>query len=184
MNTITIDINPRDASDYHRFLRCKALPAYSIASNDDHTFTVCTDPVSYAAVFGGDVATESDLSTSAPHLFPFQKDIVERALSRQMFAMFMDCGLGKTPSGLSWGVEVARKGYVLILCPLAVLSQWKREARRFHGVRLADLRAGEEWGDGDDIAIVNYEAARDIDMSKVRGVILDESSILKNPTGR
>jgi hypothetical protein len=30
------------------------------------------------------------------HLFPFQRDIVHKALKRGKYAIFADCGLGKT----------------------------------------------------------------------------------------
>ena len=42
---------------------------------------------------------DSDLS---PQLFPFQKYCVKRALKVGRFAMFADCGLGKTYMQLEW----------------------------------------------------------------------------------
>ena len=82
---------------------------------------------------------------------------------------------------LAWAHAVEKHGKVLILCPLAVLKQIKRESERFHGTTLVDLRAGEAWTSG--LAIMNYESRRDIDMRGVAGIILDESSILKNDAG-
>lgn len=171
---ITIDI-PKTAEGYRTFIECKKLPSYRVEGR-----TVITDEVSYRAVFGGEPEV-INVSGSAPHLMPFQSELVERALERRHFAIFADCGLGKTPMSLAWAHHVAEKGKVLILTPLAVFEQWKREAQRFHGTDLVDLRAGEQWSDG--IAILNWESRRDIDMSGVVGIVLDESSILKNADG-
>ena len=167
---------PSTTEGYATFIRCKKLSAYTVHGRD-----VLTDAVSYSAVFGGALAVAETAAKASRHLFPFQSDLVSRALDRQRFAIFADCGLGKTPMALAWAHAVADRGKVLVLVPLAVLAQWKREAERFHGTRLVDLRAGEPWTDG--IAIANYEARRDIDMTDVRGIVLDESSILKNENG-
>jgi superfamily II DNA or RNA helicase len=174
METITIDI-PRTAAGYQTFIKCKRLPSYRVVGRQ-----VITDPVSYAAVFGGAVES-ADIGGSAPHLMPFQRELVERALMTRRFALFADCGLGKTPMGLAWAMLAAQRGRVLLLVPLAVFEQWKREARRWHGVELVDLRAGETWTDG--IGILNWESRRDLDMRGVSAVVLDESSILKNHSG-
>lgn len=160
---------------YRAFIACKRLASYRVEGR-----TVITDPISYAAVFGGEVDA-LDAANDSPHLMEFQRVLVSRALSRRRFAIFADCGLGKTPMALAWAHAVAQTGKVLVLCPLAVLKQWHREAERFHGHRLVDLRSGEPWTDG--IAIVNYEGRRDVDMRGVAGIVLDESSILKNETG-
>ena len=66
-----------------------------------------------------------------PALFPFQKYCVKRALSAGKFALFEDCGLGKTIQQLEWGQNVAEHidKPVLILAPLAVISQTIKEAR-------------------------------------------------------
>jgi len=174
MSFIRIPIT-MDAAGYRRFIECKKLPFYRVEGQE-----VVTDQASYISVFGGDVAL-GGLGATAPHLMEFQKVLVQRALSRRRFALFADCGLGKTPMGAAWSAAIAETGKVLILCPLAVFDQWKREMMRFHGIQLVDLRAGQLWVDG--IAILNYEARRDIDMSGVQGILLDESSILKNDQG-
>ena len=58
-----------------------------------------------------------------PMLFPFQKYCVKRALEAGKFAMFEDCGLGKTIQQLEWSkhVSVRTNKPVLILAPLATL---------------------------------------------------------------
>lgn len=70
----------------------------------------------------------SDLS---PQLFPFQKYCVKRALKVGRFAMFEDCGLGKTYQQLEWAQQVVNHidKPVLILAPLGVIGhrQSKKE---------------------------------------------------------
>ena len=73
---------------------------------------------------------EKDLN---PLLFPFQKYCVKRALEVGKFAMFEDCGLGKTIQQLEWAKHVCNhiKQPVLILAPLAVISQTIKEGEKF-----------------------------------------------------
>ena len=173
-NEVRIDIG-HDVEGYRQFIECKKLPAYRVEGR-----TVITDRLSYISVFGG-VYDGVAVSTEAPHLMDFQAYLVDRALTRRRFAIFADCGLGKTAMFLAWAHAVAKFGKVLILCPLAVYKQIKRECMRFHGHEPIDLRAGEKWTDG--IAIQNYESRHDIDMTGVAGIVLDESGILKNEVG-
>jgi DNA modification methylase len=106
------------------------------------------------------------------NLFPFQKFIVKRALKAGKYAIFADCGLGKTLMQLTWAYEVAlhTEKPVLILAPLAVKGQTIQEANKF-GVDLTF------------IDIQNYEQLDNIDCSIYGGIVLDESSILKNYNG-
>jgi DNA modification methylase len=105
-------------------------------------------------------------------LFPFQAWIVERAIKAGKYAVFADCGLGKTFMQLEWARKVAdhTSGEVLILAPLAVTDQTVQEAEHF-GISL------------DRITVTNYEQIDNIDCSIYSGVVLDESSILKNFQG-
>jgi len=106
------------------------------------------------------------------NLFDFQKFIVKRALESGKYAIFADCGLGKTLMQLEWSYQVAKhtKKPVLILAPLAVKGQTQNEAIKFNiNTEL--------------IEIINYEQLDNIDCSKYSGVVLDESSILKNYEG-
>lgn len=114
-----------------------------------------------------------------PMLFDFQKFIVKRALKLGRSAIFADCGLGKTPMQLEWSNQVAKKEKkpVLILTPLAVSLQTIQEGVKFNiGVKKYD-------GSNFPIQISNYEQLDNIDCSKFAGIVLDESSILKNFTG-
>jgi len=106
------------------------------------------------------------------NLFPFQKFIVQRALKAGKYAIFADCGLGKTLMQLTWAEQVVRKTNkpVLILAPLAVVGQTKQEGLKF-GINMSN------------IFVYNYEQINNLDCSIYSGIVLDESSILKNYEG-
>lgn len=106
------------------------------------------------------------------NLFDFQKFIVKRALKAGKYAIFADCGLGKTLMQLEWAYQVQKhtSNPVLILMPLAVKGQTMQEAAKF-GI------------DTTNIHFYNYEQLENINCSIYAGVVLDESSILKNFEG-
>ena len=108
-----------------------------------------------------------------PNLFDFQKYIVKKALKNGKYAIFADCGLGKTLMQLEWAYQVSKKtnSKVLILAPLAVKGQTIDEAKKFN-INIVN------------IDIINYEQLDNIDCSQYIGLVLDESSILKNFEGK
>ncbi len=121
-----------------------------------------------------------------PMLFEFQKDIVIWSLRLGKSALFMECGLGKTPCQLEWAKHVSEKENkkVLILAPLAVSSQTVREGIKF-SVNVKYCRSQEEVESAsENIIITNYEMIEHFDADYFCGVVLDESSILKNFTGK
>lgn len=113
---------------------------------------------------------ENELNNS---LFDFQKHAVKTSLSKGRFALFFDCGLGKTLMQLSWAEAVFNQTNkkVLILAPLAVVEQTKDEAVKFN----ISLNCFD---------ITNYDQLKNIDCSIYAGVVLDESSILKGRDGK
>lgn len=113
-------------------------------------------------------------------LFPFQKFIVQRALKAGKYAIFADCGLGKTLMQLEWARNVSEHTNkpVLVLCPLAVAGQTVKEAEKF-GIKAQRYNGSVSNG----IYITNYEQLDNVDASLFSGVVLDESSILKNFEG-
>lgn len=119
-------------------------------------------------------------------LFPFQKYCVRRALKAGRFAMFEDCGLGKTIQQLEWADKVHKHTNkpVLILAPLGVIGQTVKEGAKF-GYEVMEL--GLTVFDQDlkpGIYITNYDNMENIDTFLFGGVVLDESSILKNFAGK
>jgi hypothetical protein len=123
-----------------------------------------------------------DYDFSHDFLYPFQKDVVEWAIRLGRSALFADCGLGKTPMQLAWADSVQRKTNkpILIMTPLAVSEQTIREAEKFaieaYHTRDGDISSG--------INVTNYERLHKYSPADFSGVVLDESSILKNYAGK
>lgn len=114
------------------------------------------------------------------NLFPFQRYIVKTALKKGRYAIFADCGLGKTLMQLEWANQVNKNTNkpVLILAPLAVSGQTISEGDKF-GIDISKAKESNNQG----IVITNYEQIDNIDCTEFAGVVLDESSILKNFEG-
>src|SRR3990167_2511326 len=111
-------------------------------------------------------------------LFDWQRDIVRWALRCGKAAIWADCGLGKTAMQLAWADAIVKHTGrdVLILAPLAVTNQTKREADKF-GYRVKVVRSQDDVEAG--IAVSNYEMLDRFNPSAFVGIVLDESSILK-----
>lgn len=125
---------------------------------------------------------ESDKTQYNANLFDWQRDIVHWALKKGKACLFEDCGLGKTLQQLSFAEEVCKHtdGNVLILAPLAVAAQTRNEGIKF-GIEVNICRTQDDVKSG--INITNYEMIEHFDETTFEGIILDESSILKNSTG-
>jgi len=117
-------------------------------------------------------------------LFDWQKHVVKWAVKQGRAALFEDCGLGKTLQQLEWAHQVVQhsKKPVLILTPLAVAHQTASEAGKFGYI--ASVAESDEDIKKAQIYITNYEKLDHFDCSWFSGVVLDESSILKNFTGK
>lgn len=122
-----------------------------------------------------------DRSELNRHLFPYQADIVLWALKKGRSAVFSDCGTGKTLMQMDFADIVCRKtgGKALIVCPLSVAGQTRKEGMKF-GIKSRICRQQSDVGDG--INITNYEILDHFDASAFNCVVLDESSILKSFT--
>jgi hypothetical protein len=114
------------------------------------------------------------------HLFEFQDFIVRRALKAGKYAIWADCGLGKTIMQLEWAHRVNEHTGkpVLILCPLAVAGQTIKEGEKFE-IEVLPALTNPTAG----IQISNYDQLDNLDTSIYSGIVLDESSILKNFEG-
>ena len=131
-----------------------------------------------------DSGFEIDESELNKNLFDFQKFIVKRALKAGKYAIFADCGLGKTLMQLEWANQVCKKTNkpTLILAPLAVSGQTIKEGEKF-GIGVKKMPTSGTLDLANEIYIINYEQLNNIDCSLFGGVVLDESSILKNFEG-
>ena len=128
------------------------------------------------------VGFDVPLAELNPMLFDWQRSIVRWALHRGRAALFEDCGLGKTPQQLEWARQVVKHtgGNVLILAPLAVASQTRREGEKF-GVEVTLCKTGADVRPGVNVA--NYERLHHFAPDMFSGIVLDESSILKSFDG-
>ena len=114
--------------------------------------------------------------------FDFQKAIIEKSVRKGRIANFADTGLGKTLIQLSISQNIVLKTNrkVLILTPLAVAFQFIIEAEK---LEISDIEYSKDGKHTKKIVICNYERLHYFNPSDFEGIILDESSILKNFDG-
>lgn len=125
---------------------------------------------------------EISLGSLNSNLFDWQKILVRWALFKGKAALFEDCGLGKTLQQLEWALQVHKyTGQdVLIFAPLAVSQQTVREGAKF-GITVNRCLDSKDVKPG--INITNYERIDLFDHARFVGIVLDESSIIKDFTG-
>lgn len=183
-------LRPNKIQDYHLFLKIKKLPRYEING------WMASFPDEYAERLGVDFQLKTKRKSYQPEafLFDYQKDIAKVAVYKRKFAIFAECGLGKSNIILSYARHAAaslpKEKAILIVSPLMVVKQTIAEAERFWSDKLPikQIRAKDlpSWlADGKDrIGITNYEAiAEGLHPGRLGGLILDESSMLKSFTG-
>ena len=115
--------------------------------------------------------------------FDFQKAIIEKAIMKGRIAVFADTGLGKTLIQLSIAKNIIQhtNKKVLILTPLAVAFQFILESEK---LGIDDIEYSKDGKFKKKIVVCNYERLHYFNSSDFIGVILDESSILKNFDGK
>lgn len=117
------------------------------------------------------------------HLFDFAAHATAFCLRQGRAALFLDTGLTKTRCQLEFSKQAlaASNGYGLILTPLAVARQFETEALAL-GYDCRVIREQSDVRPG--INICNYDRLDKLDASVFDCVCLDESSVLKNFTGK
>ena len=115
--------------------------------------------------------------------FDFQRFIIEKAIRKGRTAIFADTGLGKTLIQLSIAKNIINhtNKKVLILTPLAVAFQFILEAEK---LGIDDIEYSKDGKHTKKIVVCNYERLHYFNENDFVGVILDESSILKNFDGK
>lgn len=193
-------LNPSSVESYRLFLKIKSLPRYEVCGRTAYV------PDEYAHLLGERTVRADGVRYRAPDwMYDYQRDITALAIRKRKFAVFADCGLGKTSVLLEYARYVQKllsKGRrVLIVSPVNVIRQTLQEAGRWFGKRLpieqvpaAQLQAwlnGERLADGEfgglvgAVGITNYEAIRpSLTPGLLGALILDESSMLKNHYGK
>lgn len=115
-------------------------------------------------------------------LFDFQKYLLEWSVELGRAGCFVDTGLGKTRLQLSIAENIVRhtNKRVLILTPLAVAFQFILEAEQ---IGIESIEYSKNGKFTSKIVLANYERLHYFNPSDFDGLILDESSILKNFDG-
>lgn len=184
-----IDFDTSSIESYRQFLRVKQVPSYSWKGMS----AVVPDEY-HQLIAGGDVQRELDCRyTPSAFCFDYQAGISRLACVKRKFAVFADCGLGKTVIQFEFAKHIKNSegnGRLLLLAPSMVVDQTITEAERFYGgeLQIGKVRASnlQEWlnGDGFAIGITNYESIREgLQPGNLIGLILDESSTLKSHYG-
>ena len=188
---MNVSLNLSSVDDYRLFLRVKSLPRYAFRGRE------AVIPDEYASLVGMRTKRAGKVGSYDPlaGLFDYQEAIAALAIRKRKFAVFAQCGLGKSLMLLEYARHVAStlkgKRAVLIVSPLMVVRQTLEEARRFYGdtlpieqVKAANLQAWLENGKG-RIGITNYDAITDdLEQGRLAGLVLDESSMLKSHYGK
>lgn len=189
-DTMSITFNRFSIDDYRLFLKVKRLPRYRFVGG-----RTAIIPKEYANLIGVKSSrTQAIKYTPLPSLFDYQRDIAGLSIRKRKFAVFAECGLGKSLILMEFArhaVEhLPKKQCVLIVSPLMVVKQTIAEAKRFYGddLQIDIVRASELQGwlqKGGRIGITNYEALnRHVEPGRLGGLILDESSLLKSHYGK
>jgi superfamily II DNA or RNA helicase len=182
--------NPSSPLDYALFLKIKSLPKYRFVGDFAEVPEEYLDRLGLAT---GSGSTSNYLPMEG--LFDYQRDIAALAILKRRYAVFADCGLGKTLIATEFArhalANIPRHQSILIVSPLMVIGQTIAEAKRFYGdalpieqVHARDLAA---WLTSRyrRIGITNYDALNDsIPSGNLGGLILDESSMLKSHYGK
>ena len=186
-----IILDPNSIESYRTFLKIKRLPTYSIKGS------MADFPDEYASLIGAKKVRRQRITYEPlDGLFDYQSAIAKLAIRKRKFAIFADCGLGKTLIFLEFAKHVQKQlkrsgKRVLIISPLMVIEQTINECNKFYGndlpIEKVPASGLQDWLDssGPATGITNYDALSDaITQGNLGGLILDESSMLKSHYGK
>ncbi len=204
-DTLVVPFGTFDLEHYEMFLRTKRIPEAIIDFDPEAETYAVKAPARFARLLGAEApVAERPWLPMNPALRADQRWIVEMALEAKRFAVWADCGLGKTFDFLEWARQVMHRtgGRVLILSPRNIIKQTMEEAAKFYGAEMpidrietrtelakwakGEATKGDEFPGDSSLAICNYEKLIDGPMEELRwlsGLVLDESSVLKSGGG-
>ena len=177
-----IDCSALDLDSYDRFLKAKLSPFYEV---NDRIVKIKEQQITLDEL--------KNVEKNESHLFDYQKFILNLAIKKQKYAIWADCGLGKTAIFLAWIrrlVTILEDKKIIIISPLMVIKQTLDEEKKFYeDCLITDIHKQkiEEWLNSDSkIGITNIDKFyKEYDFkNKILAVVLDESSILKNADGK
>lgn len=188
-----VTFDPTSLESYRLFLAVKQLPHYRIQGR------TAWFPDEYAERLHRKTRKQRAIDYEPPEwFFDYQAAVMPILVRKRKYALFWDCGLGKTPMIFEFA-RVAleamreRKG-VLILSPLNVIEQTVAECHRFYHfqngvVPLEVVPSGSLPGwlksCRGKIGITNYDGLKpSLKQGDLGALILDESSILKSHYGK
>ena len=183
-----LTLNPNSIQDYRTFLKIKSLPTWRIRGRTAYF------PDEYASRIVDSAQPIEELAyRPSEFLFDYQRDITALALRKRKFAIFAECGLGKTLIFLEYARTVlpnlaGKLG--LMVSPAMVVDQTIEECRKFYGDDIPIVRVAakdlQDWlNHGDGLGITNYEALKhSITPGRLGMLIIDESSMLKSHYGK
>lgn len=126
------------------------------------------------------------LDDPEPHsgMFPHQADAFRFLIRIGRGAAYLDTGLGKGLVALHWADTLVQRlnKPMLIFAPLAVAQQFVREADKF-GIECRYVR-DQSAITGPGVYSTNYDRLERFDPDVFGGVVLDESAILRDFSGR
>ena len=158
-----VAFDPSSMDSYRQFIRLKSLPQYGWAGRHADV------PDKYSHLLTGQKNSASDDKPYRPSkfLFDYQRDIARIAVQKRKFAVFAECGLGKTAIMLEHARHAVKclpkhKSF-LIVAPLMVVPQTINEAQNFYGespakIGASDLQSWLNDHEGSRLGITNYEA--------------------------
>ncbi|MEZ4741586.1 MAG: DEAD/DEAH box helicase [Bdellovibrionota bacterium] len=134
----------------------------------------------------------SNLDTLNFKLYSYQREGVERALSRGRFLLGDEMGLGKTVQGVAFAECLLKDGQVgraLLICPSALKDQWCKEWKSISNrdvtvVAGSPEERGQIYRSDSQVFIINYELLlRDLETLHELDfdlVLVDEAQRFKN----
>lgn len=138
--------------------------------------------------FGIDIKIPLMEFNDGTFLKPHQRDVIEWSIRGGRRALFESFGLGKTIQQLIICNEILKAigGQGLIVCPLGVRQEFRKDAQRKLGIDITYIRNKSELiegiKNGKNLFITNYERIRDgdIDPKYFTVTSLDEASVLRS----
>jgi len=186
---MNITLSTQSLEDYQLFLKIKSLPNYHFKGRT----AIVPDEYAHLLGLAEHVAPDIDYHPS-PFLFDYQAAISALAIKKRKYALFADCGLGKTLIYGEFCKHIDKllppdKG-ILIISPLMVVEQTMDEYRRWYGddlpfefIHASNLA---EWTQsGGRFGITNFEALGEhVQQGRLGAIVVDESSMLKSHYGK
>jgi len=186
--TSEIKLEDLSLSEYHNFLKIKQLPSYEL---EDDVFKINTEYL--YMIDKKERYKEQKINWNFPDIFfDYQCFITKLAFLKRKFAVYADCGLGKTNCFFAW-IELVKSQIkdkkILIVSPFNIIDQTLDEQEKFYNKRTIENiyeTSLEQWIEsGKQIGIINYDKFRkEVNFkNKIGAIVLDESSILKSEAG-